>query len=273
MLGREGLLPAPLERLRVETLGGERFQTLSRSQFDAAALRAFETAEDGDVSNARFYSWHEFGEAAAGATVLARFADQTPFALRKRFEPGCAILLACGLSGRTSNVVVREFYLPLVFRLLTEAASGGIYPRTVSRGEPLRLRLKDTVGLRAATFSAEGGEAVPLAVEKRGEEGFIQSPAELSRTGLCSIMLLREGGASRVWFGVQGPRVDSDLSPMSDEQKAQRMESLGCAEARSWAQLDEMLKSRRRGAEWHHWVMAALLAVLLGEMLIQRRFA
>jgi len=272
LLGRHGLLPAPLGNLRVEALGGEEFQTLSRAQFGGPALRAFETDEDGDIANARFYSWYELGDAAASATVLASFGDRTPYALSKRMEPGCVVLLAAGLNGRGSNLVVREFYLPLLFRLFAEASAGGVYPRTVAKGQPIRLRLRSAASVRAVTFNAEGRDAVPLALERSDGEAVARAPAELSATGLCSLLVLREGGAERVWFGVQGPRVDSDLSPVTEESKKTVRKALGLAEARNWEQLDELLKSSRRGREWHHWVLVALLALLFGEMLMQRRF-
>jgi hypothetical protein len=270
--GRAKLIPAPLKKLVVEALGGKRFKTLMRSEFEDPAFRPFETEEDGDWANAKFFSWCDLGEIPDSSAVLARFSDRKPFLVRKRSQLGNVVLMAAGLNGLGNNLIVREFYLPLIFRLFSEAASGGIYPRTVALGEPIALRLRDAEGIKGMSLAIEGREPVALSPRERDGEIRAVAPQGSPVTGLCSILVVRSDGSSRVFFGVQGERMDSDLTAMSAAQKATIAEKLGLVEVPDWQQLDEMLKADRSGSEWHHWVALLLLLVLFGEMLMELRF-
>lgn len=272
LLGRVKLLPAQLRRLRVEPIGGDRFESLARSELSRTALGSFETDEDGDIANSRFYSWFDLGDIEEGAEVLARFANHEPCLVRKRSELGCVLLLASGLNGRGNNLVVREFFLPFLFRVCSEAASGGIYPRTVRRGEQIGVRVRRGGAVKALAFNSEGASPVAVTPCQKGDDIVGTIPEGSLRSGLASVLIVREDGSSRVWYAVQGPRVDSDLTPVDSETKAAAIRQLGIVETRDWAELEEVLKKGRTGNEWHHWVVAALLALLAAEMVIQRRF-
>jgi hypothetical protein len=273
LLGRNGLLPAPLARLHIEELGGERFVSLARNEFGAEAMRPFETDEDGDISNARFFRWWDLGETPANSTVLARFSDRQPYMVSRRGDLGCTVLLASGLSGRGNNLVAREFFLPMIFRLFTEAASGSDYPRTVGRRQPIRIRTGAVDSVRGVTFAMEGREpaAVPVTELKAGGSAAI-IPDGADVTGLGSMLVARSQGATRAFYGIQGPRVDSDLTPMEAPLKKTIVDRMGLIEVADWAQLDEVLKASRSSSEWYHWAIVAMIALLIGEMLMQRRF-
>ena len=49
-----------------------------------------------------------------------------------------------------------------LFRLMAEAGAGGVHPRTVRRGEPVRMRLQDAGDVRAVTFSVPGRQPEPV---------------------------------------------------------------------------------------------------------------
>lgn len=272
LLGRADLLPARLLRTHVEPLGGDRFASLARTGFGTPALRLFETNEDGDLTRLRFYSWVELGDPVKGAATMAPFADGRPFAVEARRPLGCVVLIGSGLNGRTNNLIVSELLYPFLVQLFSEAASGAVYPRVVALREPIRLRVPRPESLKGLTFGLAGAEPVPLTPRTEGAYAVAALPDGAPRSGLASILVIRPDASRRVWFGVQGARTDSDLTPLSRAQRRTLTARLGMAEASDWQQLDELLKARRRGGEWHTWVMIALLAFLLGEMLMQRRF-
>ena len=272
LLGKARLLPAPLGRLTVETLGGEKYKALSRSEFDHTAFRPFETDEDGSLSNAKFYSWFEFEEVPKDTSVLARFSDRKPFLLRRRSDLGCVMMTASGLNGLGNNLIVREFYLPLIFRLFSEAASGAIYPRTVARGQAIGLRLKEPGEVKGMTLTSEGEDPVSLTPTESGGELRAIAREGASNSGLCSILVIRSDGSSRVYYGVHGPRTDSDLAAMSPDLRKYATDRLKFAEVSGWQELDELLRSERSAHEWHHWVALLLLAIFLSEMLMELRF-
>ncbi|MCZ7649474.1 MAG: BatA domain-containing protein [Planctomycetota bacterium] len=272
LLGDAGLLPSPLRAARLEQVAGERFQTLAAPDPERAAFRALSSAERGDLAEARFYSWFELDEPAEDARIPLRFADGLPFLVLERRDPGAVVQLAAGLNGRVNNLPVREFFFPFLFRLCTEAAAGAYSPRTVDRAAPVRLRLPGAAGLRGVTLHSEGREPLPMTLQP-APQGFVaQSAGAPEWSGLYAALAVRETSTEKIWIGVQGPRADSDLAPLGTEARAELVQALGLAEAPDWDRLDELLRASRGGAEWHHWVVLALLALLVGELLMERRF-
>ena len=268
LLGAAKLLPAPLGRLRTLRGGGADFRSLAPADFHAVALRSFQTPQDGDVANAAFYCWWEVGRPAEGAQVLARYDDGRPFLLAARGDLGAVLMLTAGLSGWWNNLPVREFYVPLIVRLCAEAAAGGIHRRTVAPNEPIRLRVGDPQTLRAASFFAAGRE--PVGLTPVGAVVSASGPASSQR---CSILLSRAGAAARrVWYGVQGPRVDSDLAPLPAERRRGLTEQLGLVEVADWPALAEALRAAGGTRPWHAWVLLAAIVLLTAEKLIERRF-
>jgi hypothetical protein len=273
ILGDAGLLPAPLGALRVEQIGGERFRSLSRTDFDTLPLRAFETDEHGDLTQAKFFSWFAFEEDPERADVLARFDDHSPWLMRQRRDSGRVLLSATGLAGRGHNLFVREFALPLLTGLFQEAAAGRIYSRTVSAGRPVQLVLRDAATLRGVSFGRQDRDPLPVQTQPLDDAALATVDRRDLDSGLYRFLAIRDEGSQPIWFGVQGPRVDSDLTALSDRRRAAVTEQLGLVEAADWQQLDQLLAAARTGCEWHPWVVVLALCVLAGEMLFQRRFA
>jgi hypothetical protein len=272
LLGPAGLLPAPLLAVRREALGGERFASVSRAALDALPLKALETLEDGDIAHSRLYSWVELGPPAADATVLAWLAERQPFAVARSCGAGRVVLLATGLNSRNNNLMVREFTYPLLLNLFSEAAAGGLDPRTVATRQPIRLRSRDAEPPAAAQFSLGQQPPVVVTPQPLADGALVELPEGSDRSGLGSLLLTWKDRHRRVWVGVQGERSDSDLRPLSPAARQRIAEHLGLTEAGSWEELQALLEAGYRGAEWHHWAAMAVLLALVGEMLLQRRF-
>jgi hypothetical protein len=270
LLGGAGLLPARLLAARREALGGERFRSLEPGGFDEPALQALASADDGDVAASRLYSWTDLSDPLDGASLMARFSDGRPFALIKRFSPGSVILLASGLNSRNNNLVVREFTYPLLVNLFSEAAASALYPRTRLTGAPIRLQIRQDPPPTAVQFSLQGRP--PVLVPAPDENGVVTLAEGSDRSGLASILVTWKDRFERVWFGIQGERVDSDLRPMEPALHDKVVARLGIAEASSWEELQAKLEAGYRGEEWHHWAVLMVLALLLAEMAFQRRF-
>jgi hypothetical protein len=270
-LGDAGLLPARLGPVRNEPLGGERSAHLARTGFAAPALRPFEDLADGDISHVRFYSWVELGDPAPEAQVLARFGSGRPYAVLRRNGLGAVLLLAGGLNSLNNNLLARETAYPLVTRLFAAAAAGRQFPLTVRRRAPIRLSLPGPAPT-AVQLEAPGME--PLAIEPvaRGPAFLVSLASGAPNSGLASTLVVRGDDHERVWIGVQGERIDSDLSPLAPAAVGRLEERLGIVPASSWEELDARLAATRRGREWYHWAVIALLCLLTGEMWMQRRF-
>ena len=88
-------------------------------------------------------------------------------------------------------------------------------------------------------------------------------------------MLGRNAGQSapqRIWIGVQGPRLDADLTPISLARTAEITAAVDLTTVGSWEELDRSLESKRLGRDWQPWAFAGLLLALLGETALTRRF-
>ncbi|MCX5660344.1 MAG: BatA domain-containing protein [Planctomycetota bacterium] len=279
LLAEPGLLPARLGRLRSEALGGDQFRSLARSPIGLSPLRLFETELAGDLTQARIYSWFELDPRPGAQSPLVRFDDQSPWALRADGPAGRGrtLLLATGLTGQGNNLIVREFFIPLLHQLVEEAAAARIYPRTLARGQALRLWLDDPAKVQGVTFARQGEEAQAIAPRSASGGAGAGAVAEVNdaalESGLYTTLALREGGSKRSWFGVQGPRVDSDLTPAPALLLAAAASRLNLTTVSDWPALEQALLRQRAGREWYSFAALAAFAFLVGEMLFQRRFA
>jgi len=189
--------------------------------------------------------------------------------------------LSTGIAGQGNNLLVREFFVPLLFQLSQDAAAGRIFPRTVARGEPIRLRIADPAAVTGATFSRQGQDAIPLPIRTVNQITVAQLTDASLESGLYSVLTLASPSAAasasadagRTWFAIQGQRTDSNLAPLSAAQLALISRQLNLTTATDWAQLEQALQKQRAGREWQTWIILAAAAILLGELFFQRRFS
>lgn len=271
-LGDSGLLPAPLTRQNVREFSGDDFVSLARSEFDSYGLRSFEKMDDGDLGEARFYSWYEVGEYAADTRVLARYSNGSPFALLRSHGLGRTLLLTAGLDGNGNNLVVREFFLPLITELFSEAASGAIHPRTVRTGEPVRCLAPNPRHVQRVTFVEEAAAPEVLRIDRREGRNEVVSEDGARMPGVCSVLFETDFGLRRVWFGAQGPRVDSDLTALRPETAQDLQAQLGMRRVSGTAEL-ERLEQGEMDQDYGSHVGLALLAICLGELALGKVFA
>jgi len=191
--------------------------------------------------------------------------------LRQSRSLGRVLLLAAGLNGRGNSLIVREFFFPFVFRLFGEAAAGGIYPRTLKPNEAIGLRLKD-MSPRGVSLTVEGRDPKPLTPQKVGNEMHVIAAQGAPATGLASFLLLNSDGSNRVYYGIQGLRMDSDLAAVPSDQEKRLTAKLKLMKVTNWQELDALLQAQRSGQEWHHWMAIGVLVCLVGAGLMEWRF-
>lgn len=270
LLADPGLIPARLGEIRAEEIGGEQFRTIVGQRIDHPALAAFKAPNAADLSKLKLFAWFNLTNLADDAEVLAAMDNQRPWAVTRE-SSGHRVLLATGLAGRTSNIFVRQSYVPLVYQLAQYTASGRSFPRTLRRGAPVRLRLDNAESLTAVTFARRGESAEPIQPQD-SDAGPIAVVDRRLSGGLYSMLNVRGDQTERFWFGVQGERVDSNLAALSEAQRNVVDQALSIERSADWPQLQERLAADRRGQELYAWVVAALGLAMLGEMFIQRRF-
>ena len=272
-LAAAGLLPAPLGSLRTELLGGDSFRSITLADTAPSALRLFESPVYGNLAHARLYAWFDLGQSPPASQTLLRLDDRSPWALRGSHAPGRVVLLASGLTGRGDNLVVREFFVPLLRQLAQESAAGRGLALSVPRGRRPAVFLRDPDAVKSVTFASQDAEPVNVTPRRTGDHAVAEADDDAPQSGLYSFLQLRDGESSRTFVAVRGERVDSDLAPLSDAAKNAIVERLSLDETPDWPSLDEALRRSRTGAEWQPWVIAVAIALLLGEQLFQKRFS
>lgn len=272
LLTPAGLLPVNPLRVRNEKLGEELCRRLSRSGFDLPALRNLETCLDGDVGQVRFYTWTEFDNPTPGTEVLARFGDGSPYAFQRRLERGSVMVLAAGLNLRNNNLLVRETVYPFLVHLLAESASAGLYRHTVGRNEAVRYLAKGEPPPIGAMLEIEKEEPVAATLYPHAQGVRIEYAPGAGRSGPASLLVLRDNSREKIWYGVQGERLDSSLTPMATAFHTRLSETMGWTEVGSSRELTDALESQGHGMERYAWVILAVLLFAFGELLMELRF-
>jgi hypothetical protein len=247
-LGPAGLLPARLASVGAEPVGGERCRKLAGSAL-------------------QFYAWVNLEPDPERATVRRTFTDGSPFAVAFDRRPGNVLLLAAGLNGRVNNLIVSRDCLPVLAGLFSEAAALGAWPRSLPPATPVSLRVREPQTVTGVTFQLEGDAAIPVTPGP-----VLRVPEGAAHSGLASFLLLTAGEPTRIWYGIQGRRTDSDLTPLAPAREAALRDNLGLVSASSWNELEMILQRGRHGREWQPWLLAVLLLVLAGAMLMEWRF-
>ena len=267
-----GLMIAKLTAPEDQRLGGDTFRQLSRTGFETPSMRSFESEDMGDIGNTRFYSWFRLEDIVDDASVLATFSDGQPFAVMRRGDPGIVILMVSGLNCRKNNLIVRETGYAWVVRLLMTASAGSVFPRTVERNQPLRLEIEGDEPPTGIQFNLQQGAPSPLTLQTAGQRRVAVLQQGVRRSGLGSVLVIGEKGHGRVWFGIQGDRGDSDLSSMKESVFETIQQNWDLDTASNWEELNALLAASRRGREWYAWAVILVLAAMIGEMAMQRRF-
>lgn len=267
-----GLLPAALGERRDIPLEGENYRSLSLAGVQKPTFRMFENKEGPALSSLRFHFWHQLGEPGDDASQLLLFDDGEPYAVARDLDPGRVILLAAGLNSYKNNLLARPAVYPLVARLLSEAAGGEMYPRSVARDEPVRLRFPSDRKPVAVHLEQKEREPVVAGFSEASGHIVAQVPGGAAETGVASLMVLADGGHSRVWYGIQGERTDSDLRPFGESEMDALDKAYSLTRIPTWQALSERLAEQRRGRELYFAAIVFMLLVLFGEMLMELLF-
>ncbi len=270
--GASRLLPAGLAQLHAGPLGGDIFQSISKTGFNAPSLKQFETGQDGDIGTVKFYSWFDLTVSDDRSAVLAELSNGNPFAVAQRHHPGAVLMLAAGINCRNNSLIVRETGYALLTRLFMAGRSSASYNLTVDRSEAIHLRVEGPDDPAGVQFSQDGQTPRSLLVGTTASGRVATLPGGAGHSGLGSLIVVGASSHERVWYGVQGVRMDSDLRGVDAAAMTRIKERFDLEEVASWEALDSVLAGSQRGRDVYASVIAILLILAVGEMLMQRKF-
>jgi hypothetical protein len=164
-------------------------------------------AEVGRFDNVQFLSTMRM-QPAAGAKVIAKFADGSPLFLEQRMGEGRVLTFAAMLDNSNSDFPLHASYLPFVAQSGLYLAGGSDHPSSVLVGTPATLRHSRNETTAADVIGPTGkhelalGDAAKAMTFNLGQAGFYEVQSASGRRSLMA---------------VHPDRRESDLTAIPDE--------------------------------------------------------
>ncbi len=272
----KGLLPLPVASLAGSLNRQGTHASIVAQHYEHPALEMFNDPRNGNLSDAQVWLWYRMREEApaarapeAGLLVVARLDTGDPFLVEKKLGEGRVIQGAVPCDADWSNLPMRPFYLPLMQQAVTYLASRVHPPRNVEVGRPLVAFLPAADAGKKAVLTDPDGRAHEIVLASRGG----RAVAEFPRTARPGLYVLDPPGSGRIHFVVNTDRRESELLRLSDEQLDAVAKPMGAEVVRSWSEYRQLDRRRRYGQEIWQALLAALVGLVLVEVVLQQLFA
>jgi len=208
------------------------------------------------------------------ARRLAEYGSGDAFLIAGESGRGRVLLVTVPLDADWSTLPLSNFYLPFVQSAVRYLASGAIAVRNLSAGTTLVADVGAAAAGRSAEVVTPDGNKVELPVLNFGGRAEVRF-SDTRRPGRYRLTV--KGGdqpEQTFTYVVPTPRVESDLTPLSEERWRQLEQGLGARrldlQERSIA---EALAGPRGGRELWAVALSGVLALAMVEMLIGRAVA
>lgn len=291
-----GLLPAAFGTPRGQIDGSGNSSRIVTQRYDHPALEFFNEPKNGDLSAAEIRRWYELlpvreggsstesvpsaeqhGNTSRESVILARLDNGDPFLIERRFGDGVVMQMATACDADWSDLPMRPFFVPLMQQLVTTLASQVSPGRNIVAGEPaVALFAADTDG----TSDGTGSEVTLSIVTPDGSRRTVNAAprgnlllARFDGTQRPGVYTLTLPSAKPLHFVATTSRRESELDILDNSGLADLAESLDAEISESVSRYLEQDRLRRHGREIWKTVLAALLAFMFLELVLQQRFA
>ena len=260
-LGPRGLLPANWgERVEDET-------RIAITRFDHPAITVFNDASYGDLSTATFKQRLRTTKLEDAATVVLSLNTGEPLLIERPHGSGTVMQLTTAIDADWSDLPQRPLFVPLAQELVANLATRITPPRNVAAGQPL-VAVYD-VPKEQIAVRGPGVASATIAAQPRDEDAtdHVARFEQTQRPGFYTFNISNE--EPRL-FAVRPDRRESRPALLSTQQQEALAEQTGAtlvASAENYLARD---RERRRGREIWTWMLAALLVLMVGEVLLQQ---
>ncbi|MBI3879329.1 MAG: BatA domain-containing protein [Verrucomicrobia bacterium] len=270
-LHKAGLLPLPVRSLGGSASNDAPAAHIVAQSFSHPALELFNDPRNGKLSDADIHFWFKFGEAVNTndpVGVAAQLDNGDPFLVERKYGRGLAMACATACDADWSNLPTRPFYVPLMQSLVAHLAST-VYPsRNLEVGKPILAFTPRSDSDKTAKLTTPAGKLIELTVTKRGDRGAV----EFADTAQPGIYTLTTPDGTITHYVASPPRDESDLALLTDDEFKSVAKEMGAAAVSSWEQYKQLDQTRRFGRELWKPLLWSLLALLLGELVLQQWF-
>ena len=208
------------------------------------------------------------------ARRLAEYGSGEAFVIGGESGRGRVLLVTVPLDADWSTLPLSNFYLPFVQSAVRYLASGAIPDRNLRPGAPIVATLgAGSEGVTASVVLPDGTRQ-DLPVVRFGGRGDVRF-TDTDRPGRYRVVLQGGGKPEQVLnYVVATPRVESDLTPLSEERWRELEQSLGMKRLEFQERpIGEALATPRGGRELWGIVLGMVLVLGVVEMYVARAIA
>lgn len=220
--------------------------------------------------------------------VMARMNNGDPFLAEQQVGDGLVVQMATSCDTDWSDLPLRQVYVPLMQQLVTTMASRVSPPRNITTGDSaVAVFSSDESESVAATETAEPhGEDDTVADEifsvttpdgtRRTVRAMRQGHTTVARfdeTQRPGVYAMTLPSTDTIHFAAETSRTESELNSLDEPQLTSLAADLQAEVVRSSTEYLMQDRLRRHGQEIWKYLLAALLAFLLLELMLQQRFA
>jgi hypothetical protein len=267
----DGLSPVAVSRIVDESDDELQKPTINpflKSHPATADLADNERLDTGDVKVSRRFRF-QMPEEAGDVTVLLDLSNGEPLAVENRIGRGRVIVQAIPLRFQWSGLALSQAFVVMVHDWLAYLAEPRATRHNLLPGDPISLYVAGRADAHA-TLIAPGGADVDLTGEP-ADEGVV---FRTSRTSSPGDYFLETGLAgSRIPFHVARDAAESDLTPLTADDRIFLSETVGLSGGRMAARLSDTTASAPIAAA----LLLLLAALMAGELVLsgavaRRRF-
>lgn len=216
----------------------------------------------------------ESATAISTPIVMARFDNGDAFLVEKSLGDGVVIQMATSVDADWSDLPLRPFYVPMMQQIVTTMATQLSPPRNIRTGEtavaffPTESNITDDQPMRLSMTTPDGSQrSVVSSAQGRMQ---VTRFADTTRPGIYSLSTPEQ---QTLHFVATTPREESNLSMLDQDQLQALSQRMGAQVVESSTQYLKQDRLRRDGREIWRFVLAAFLAFLFLELLLQQRFS
>jgi hypothetical protein len=208
-------------------------------------------------------------EAGSQAGVVARLDNGDVFLAERQRGDGVVLQVCTACDADWSDLPMRPCYVPLMQNLVTTTAVSTMPPRNLSAGDTAVVLFPDAADDAVVSLVTPGGRRQMLTSERSGERGL----ARYSATQQPGIYRMTLPSAEVVHFVATTSRTESDPGTLEGDTLQKTARLMGATVVESSTNYREIDQRRRYGREIWKYVLGALLALMLLELVLQQRFA
>ena len=276
-----GWLPCRFDSIAEDTAAELRGVRVSNDSLELPWLLPFRSEQGGTLTDARFSKWWKIDWAvdapedakqkSSRPVLAARLNTGDPWLVTKKHGRGTVAVLTSSLDADWNTLPAKTDYVPWLHELLfflsnTEAS------RNLEVGQPLVVNVTKDLIVEDYVFRSPEDELLPA--ERGGDD--VQRWARLGAAELPGVYRFEPKpdkpvpDAKPEYFAVQADRGESDLTPLSDDQRAQLTLGDRLKFVESLSELETRMTADTTRAEIWWLILYIFLAVLVWETWLTR---